>query len=77
LPRSSQEIEELIRETSFEEDYAKEDIPKNEKILEFLLSYMERNHCHFFEIEYKEETKGVFLSILLLYWSQGDNIMFA
>jgi hypothetical protein len=62
LPPSSQEIEELTRETSFvDEDYAKEDIPRNEEIHEFLLSYVERKHRHFFEIEHKdEETEGDF-----------------
>jgi hypothetical protein len=34
-PISSQEIEELTRETTFEEDCATEDIPKNEEINEF------------------------------------------
>jgi hypothetical protein len=60
LPPSSQEIEELIRETSFEEDYAKEDILKNEKILEFLLSYMERNHCHFLKLSTRRKPKESF-----------------
>jgi hypothetical protein len=50
-PPSSQEIEELPRETTFEEDCATEDIPKNEEqINEFFVSYVERKHRNFWRL---------------------------
>jgi hypothetical protein len=59
-PPSNQEIEELTRENIFAEDSATEDIPNNEETNESSLSYEKRKHRHFFEIEHKPETKGVF-----------------
>lgn len=59
-PPSSQEMEELTRETLFEDDYEQEDIPKEAELSEFLLSYVERKHRHFFEIDHNDETEGVF-----------------
>ena len=72
-PPSSQEIEELTRETTFEEDYAKEDIPKNEEINEFFLSYVERKHRHFFEIEHKDrKPKESFIDTFALLESRSQ-----
>ena len=50
-PPSSDEIEELKRETNFGDGYDEEDIPDNEELAEFLLSYVERRHRHWFRIE--------------------------
>lgn len=50
-PPSSDEIEELTRETTFGEGYDEEDIPDKEELAEFLLSYVERKHRHWFPIE--------------------------
>jgi hypothetical protein len=60
-PPSSQEIEELPRETTFEEDCATEDIPKNEEINDFLYLTWKRSIVTFLEIEHKhQETERVF-----------------
>lgn len=59
-PPSSEEIEELTRETSFEEGYDEADVPKEKEVSEFLLSYVERKHRHLFRIDHSDETEGVF-----------------
>jgi hypothetical protein len=72
-PPSSQEIEELTRETTFEEDCATEDIPKNEEINEFFVSYVERKHRHFFlRLSTRRKPKESFIDTFALLDSRSQ-----
>jgi hypothetical protein len=63
-PISSQEIEELPRETTFEEDY-------------FFYLMWKGSIVTFLRLSTSRKPRRSLLSILSLYWSRGVNVMFA